>query len=178
VQTCALPIFVLDKTGTVTTGVMSVAEVIALQGTETPELLRLAGAVEYASEHPIAQAIAAHAAEEIGDLPGVEGFANTAGLGVSGTVDGHTVLAGRPKFLEAEGLSLSSEAAGVLAEAQDAGRTSITVGWDGEVRGIITLSDGLKETSTEAVTADRKSTRLNSSHVTISYAVFCLNKQR
>ena len=144
---------VLDKTGTVTTGMMSVAEVIALQGTETAELLRLAGAVEYASEHPIAQAIAAHAAEEIGDLPGVEGFANTAGLGVSGTVDGRTVLAGRPKFLEAEGLSLSSEAAGVLAEAQDAGRTSITVGWDGEVRGIITLSDGLKETSTEAVTA-------------------------
>src|SRR5690625_1966902 len=144
---------VLDKTGTVTTGMMSVAEVIALQGTETAELLRLAGAVEYASEHPIAQAIAAHAAEEIGELPGVEGFANTAGLGVSGTVDGRTVLAGRPKFLEAEGLSLSSEAAAALAEAQDAGRTSITAGWDGEVRGIITLSDGLKETSTEAVTA-------------------------
>lgn len=152
-QVRTIDTIVLDKTGTVTTGVMSVAEVIALQGTEHRELLRLAGAVEYASEHPIAQAIAAHAAEEIGELPGVEGFANTAGLGVSGTVDGRTVLAGRPMFLEAEGLSLSSEAAAALAEAQDAGRTSITVGWDGAIRGIITLSDGLKETSTEAVSA-------------------------
>src|SRR5699024_10615480 len=129
------------------------ADVIALEGTDASELLTRAGSVEHASEHPIAQAIAAHAQDTLGDLPAVIDFQNTPGLGVHGSVDDVLVHAGRPQFLTDAGLAITPAAETTLAEAQASGRTAITVGWEGQIRGIITLADAIKDTSTEAITA-------------------------
>ena len=150
---------VLDKTGTVTTGQMTLIDVIPADGEDADDVLRLAGTVENASEHPIAQAIAAKARERFGELPPVEGFANVEGLGVQGTVDvgdgnaphSHAVLAGRPRLLEEWSQHLPSELAKALADAQAAGRTPIAVGWDGQARGIVVVADAVKPTSAEAI---------------------------
>jgi len=150
---------VLDKTGTVTTGQMTLIDVIPADGEDADQVLRLAGAIENASEHPIAQAIATAGRERFGELPPVEGFANVEGLGVQGTVDvgdetaprSHAVLAGRPRLLEAWSQRLPSELADALAEARAAGRTPIAVGWDGQARGIVVVADAVKPTSAEAI---------------------------
>src|SRR5699024_12222470 len=114
---------VLDKTGTVTTGRMALAETIVADGVDAEELLRLAGAVEEASEHPIARAIAAGAAERSGALPAVDHFENLEGRGVRGVVEGRTVLVGRSGLVE------DQELPAPLAEAKDAaesqGRTAV-----------------------------------------------------
>ncbi|MFG2332103.1 heavy metal translocating P-type ATPase [Streptomyces sp. NPDC048604] len=135
---------VLDKTGTVTTGRMELRKAYAEGGTDENELLRLAGALEHASEHPVARAIAAGAAQRVGELPSVTGFENVPGLGVRGTVDGHRVLAGRPALLEA---------AGIVPPPlpDDRGSTVVAVAWDGVARGVLTVADAVKETSPEAV---------------------------
>jgi Cu+-exporting ATPase len=143
---------VLDKTGTVTTGQMSLVDVVPADGVTGAELLRIAGAVEDASEHPIARAIAAGAKEQVGALPTVEGFTNEAGLGVRGTVDGHEVVIGRAALAG----DLPSELATAKAEADAEGRTSVTVGWDGAVRGLLVVSDTVKPTSAEAIRQLRK----------------------
>lgn len=147
---------VLDKTGTVTTGKMSLVDVIATAGPDeasADEVLRLAGALEDASEHPIAAAIAAGARERLGGtLPPVEAFANAEGRGVSGVVDGHAVVAGRRRWLVEEWAQHLPEdlvAAADRAEAQ--GRTPVWVGWDGQVRGVVVVADTVKPTSAEAV---------------------------
>ncbi len=142
---------VLDKTGTVTTGKMALLDVITAEGTEPDEVLRLVGAVEHASEHPIAQAIAVGAAARIGDLPAVESFANHEGLGVSGVVDGHAVVAGRTALLAERALHLSPglEAAKSAAEAK--AQTAIAAGWDGEARAVLVVADTVKATSAEAI---------------------------
>ncbi|HEV7651004.1 MAG TPA: heavy metal translocating P-type ATPase [Actinophytocola sp.] len=141
---------VLDKTGTVTTGEMSLVDVVTAAGVGERELLRLAGAVEHASEHPIARAIAAGARERVGDLPAVDEFAGEAGLGVRGTVDGHRVVVGR-----AAPAAGTDELPAELAAARDAaaavGRTAVAVGWDGAVRGLLVVSDTVKPTSAAAV---------------------------
>ncbi len=142
---------VLDKTGTVTMGAMSLVDVVAAPGTDQHELLRLAGAVESGSEHPIARAIAAGAAGRVGALPAVEGFANLAGLGVQGQVDGHAVLVGRPRLLEQWSQHLPGDLADALDWAQQAGRTAIAVGWDGQARGVLSVADTVKATSAEAI---------------------------
>ncbi|WP_344322236.1 heavy metal translocating P-type ATPase, partial [Streptomyces macrosporus] len=142
---------VLDKTGTVTTGRMELRDVVAAEGTSEEELLRLAGALEHASEHPIARAIAAGAQERVGALPEVEGFENIAGLGVRGSVDGRKVLVGRERLLTENALETPRELAEARAAAEAAGRTAITVAWDGTVRGVLTVADAVKETSAEAV---------------------------
>ena len=129
-QTRRIGTIVLDKTGTITEGRMELAEVLPLNGATRPEILRLAGAVEAASEHPIAQAIANAARAEVGALPTVVGFRNVAGVGVSGTVDGHAVEVGR-------------------------GGGGITVAWDGEPRATLVVRDTVKATSAEAI-ADLK----------------------
>ncbi|TDV53607.1 heavy metal translocating P-type ATPase [Actinophytocola oryzae] len=147
---------VLDKTGTVTTGQMSLVDVVPAAGVKGVELLRLAGALEHASEHPIARAIAAGARERVGELPTVDGFTNEAGLGVRGTVGGHEVIVGRTSLLAGWADSLPSELAGAKAEADAAGRTSVTVGWDGEIRGLLVVSDTVKPTSAQAVRQLRK----------------------
>ncbi|NUV73103.1 cation-translocating P-type ATPase [Streptomyces fungicidicus] len=142
---------VLDKTGTLTTGRMELTEVLPADGTGETELLRLAGALEHASEHPIARALASAAEERHGPLPPVSGFASTSGLGVRGTVEGRQVAAGRPRLLAEAGMPLPEELERALAAAEARGRTVVAVGWDGAVRGLLTLADALRETSAEAV---------------------------
>lgn len=139
---------VLDKTGTVTTGRMTLQEVYAAEGTDEKQLLRLAGALEHASEHPIARAVAAGAEERVGPLPPVEQFENVPGRGVRGRVEGHDVAAGRLVDLTAE---LPEEVARARREAESEGRTAVVVGWDGTARGVVAVADAVKETSAEAV---------------------------
>jgi Cu+-exporting ATPase len=143
---------VLDKTGTVTTGKMTLVDVIAEPGTDPDELLRLAGALEDASEHPIAQAIAKAATQQTGILPPVEGFANIEGKGVQGVVDGRAVLVGRESLLADWALALSPEVAFAKAQAEDEGKTVVAVGWDGLARGVLVVADTVKPTSAEAIT--------------------------
>ncbi|RMI39538.1 heavy metal translocating P-type ATPase [Streptomyces triticirhizae] len=142
---------VLDKTGTVTEGRMTLLSVATAEGENEAEVLRLAGALENASEHPIARAVAAEAAERTGALPTPEDFANVAGLGVRGVVDGHAVLVGRERLLADWALTLPPELERALAEASAAGRTAVAVAWDGAARGVLVVADAIKPTSARAV---------------------------
>ncbi|MFE7313214.1 heavy metal translocating P-type ATPase [Streptomyces sp. NPDC057555] len=142
---------VLDKTGTVTTGRMTLLATHTADGTDKAEVLWLAGALEHASEHPIAQAVAAGASAEVGTLPVPEDFANLAGLGVQGIVDGHAVLVGRERLLAEWAITLPEELAQAKAAAEAAGRTAITVAWDGAARAVLEVADAVKETSPEAI---------------------------
>ncbi|WUR82627.1 heavy metal translocating P-type ATPase [Streptomyces phaeochromogenes] len=146
---------VLDKTGTVTTGRMTLQEVYAADGTDEKLVLRLAGALEHASEHPVARAVAEGAEARTGPLAAVEGFESVAGLGVRGTVEGHEVLVGRARLLEEAGIALPEELAAFKARAEEDGRTAVAVAWDGVARGVVTVADAVKETSAEAVRALR-----------------------
>jgi Cu+-exporting ATPase len=147
---------VLDKTGTVTEGRMSLARVVTAEGEDKDEVLRLAGALEDASEHPIAAAIATAARDGLGVLPAVGDFANTQGRGVRGRVEGRTVLAGRAAWLREQG---APELPPELAEARDAaeaeGRTVVFTAWEGQVRAALVVADTVKPTSAQAV-ADLK----------------------
>jgi Cu+-exporting ATPase len=143
---------VLDKTGTVTTGRMSLVEVAVADGVDPAEALRLAGALEHASEHPIALAIARAAAED-GPLPAVEGFANREGLGVQGVVDGHALVVGRPALLAEWAMHLPPELDAARRAAEASGRTAIAAGWDGQARSVFVVADTVKDTSAEAVAA-------------------------
>ncbi|GAA2491712.1 heavy metal translocating P-type ATPase [Streptomyces longisporus] len=147
---------VLDKTGTVTTGRMQLQDVFTAPDVDENELLRLAGSLEHASEHPIAQAIAAGATERTGSLPTVDNFENVAGLGVQGVVGGHAVLVGREKLLQEWVVELPRELAEAKAAAEAEGRTAVAVAWDGEARGVLTVADAIKETSAEAVAELRR----------------------
>ncbi|WP_413451784.1 heavy metal translocating P-type ATPase [Georgenia phoenicis] len=138
---------VLDKTGTVTEGRMELADVTG----DRAEVLRLAGAVEAASEHPIAQAVAAGARAELGDLPEVIGFANHAGRGVGGTVEGRTVLVGRPAWLTEQGVTVPDGVTRDHRDAERTGATAVVVAWDGTARGVLAVRDTVKATSAEAV---------------------------
>lgn len=146
---------VLDKTGTVTTGRMALVDVVAAAGEEPDEVLRLAGALEHASEHPIARAIATAAAEH-GVLPETEDFANLEGLGVQGIVAGHAVLVGRPKLLAEWSQHLPADLEDALARAQAGGGTAVAVGWDGAARGIVVVADEPKPTSAQAIAGLRE----------------------
>jgi P-type Cu+ transporter len=139
---------VLDKTGTITTGTMTLLDVITSDGEQPDELLRLAGAVEHGSEHPIAKAIAKGAMDKVGDLPVVQEFTNFRGLGVRGVVDGHEVTAGRQRLFPQ---GLPEELKTSVRQAESAGRTAITVGWDDQARGVLVVADTVKPTSAEAV---------------------------
>ncbi|MDX6345803.1 MAG: P-type Cu+ transporter [Streptomyces sp.] len=144
---------VLDKTGTVTTGKMTLLDVHVADGRYGDEalVLRLAGALEHASEHPIAQAVAAGAAQQVGPLPVPEDFANIPGLGVQGIVEGHAVLVGREKLLAEWAMALPDALAAAKAEAEAKGRTAIAVAWDGEARAVLEVADAVKPTSAEAI---------------------------
>ncbi|MFF0218901.1 heavy metal translocating P-type ATPase [Streptomyces vinaceus] len=142
---------VLDKTGTVTTGRMTLAGVHPAEGVDERELLRLAGALEHASEHPIARAVATGATERAGTLPAPESFEALAGLGVQGVVDGHAVLVGREQLLADWSIPLPAGLADAKAAAETAGSTAVLVAWDGAARGVLTVADAVKETSAEAV---------------------------
>ncbi|MFI1604411.1 heavy metal translocating P-type ATPase [Streptomyces griseofuscus] len=136
---------VLDKTGTVTTGRMTLQTVYAADGEDEQELLRLAGALEHASEHPVARAVAAGAEERVGTLPAVEHFENVPGRGVRGRVDGREVAAGRLYD------DVPEELARAAAEAEREGRTAVLAGWDGRARGVLAVADAIKETSAAAI---------------------------
>ncbi|OAH63571.1 carbonate dehydratase [Dietzia cinnamea] len=145
---------VLDKTGTVTTGQHALVSTTVADGEDRAEVLRRAGAVEDASEHPIARAIAAGAREEVGALPAVEGFRNHEGLGVSGRVgvdDDEVVVVGRPALLAERGMPLPHELEAAFTEAAQAGRTAVAVGWGGRARGVLVVADQIKDTSAEAI---------------------------
>jgi len=142
---------VLDKTGTVTTGVMTLVGVVPGVGEDEDEILRLAGALESASEHPIARAVARAAVERLGELPGVQQFLSTDGLGVEGVVEGRDVVVGRVRFLADHGLALLSELDVVYESAQDDGSTPVVVAWDGRVRAVLVVADAVKPTSADAV---------------------------
>jgi Cu+-exporting ATPase len=150
-STRAVDTVVLDKTGTVTEGKMTLTGVHLADGEDAAEVLRLAGALEHASEHPIAQAVARGAAERVGELPAVEDFAGIEGLGVQGVVDGHAVLVGRPALLAEWSQHLPAELERALTAAQAAGRTAVAVGWDGKARAVLVVADTIKPTSAEAV---------------------------
>jgi Cu+-exporting ATPase len=152
-STRAIDTIVLDKTGTVTAGRMSLADVAAAAGQDADEVLRLAGAVEDASEHPVAAAIAAGARERLcASLPLVRDFANTQGLGVSGVVGEHAVAVGRSDWLESEwAMAVPEPLALRAAGAQAAGQTAVFAGWDGQVRGVLVVADTVKPTSAAAV---------------------------
>jgi Cu+-exporting ATPase len=174
-QTRRADTVVLDKTGTVTEGRMRLVDVVPAPGEDTVEVLRLAAAVEAASEHPVARAItdagrrpgaaaaalARSGAAGIGaapagtpgpELPAVEGFTSTPGHGVQGVVDGHAVVVGRGTWL-AEDWSqpVPPELEDARHESEGAGRTVVLVGWDGAVRGLLSVADTVKPTSAEAV---------------------------
>ncbi|MFJ5027551.1 heavy metal translocating P-type ATPase [Streptomyces sp. NPDC088560] len=136
---------VLDKTGTVTTGRMTLQAVHVAAGEDEKELLRLAGALEHASEHPVARAIAAGAEERAGALPEVEHFENVPGRGVRGRVDGREVAVGRLYDVLPHSLVQAAR------EAEEQGRTAVVAGWDGRARGVLAVADTVKETSAEAI---------------------------
>ncbi|MFG2181055.1 heavy metal translocating P-type ATPase [Streptomyces abikoensis] len=147
---------VLDKTGTVTTGRMTLQDVVTAPGVTEHDLLRLAGALEHASEHPIARAIADGAAARTGTLPVPESFENVAGLGVQGVVEGHAVLVGRETLLAEWVIELPAELAAAKAAAEAEGRTAVAVAWDGAARGVLTVADAVKDTSARAIAELRR----------------------
>ncbi|WP_069162002.1 heavy metal translocating P-type ATPase [Nocardia altamirensis] len=147
---------VLDKTGTVTTGTMTLLNVVAAEGEDADRILALAGALEDSSEHPIAQAIAKAAKDRFGALGTVEGFANIEGLGVQGVVDGHAVLVGRSRLLDDWAQHLDADLERAMQTAESAGKTAVAVGWDGAARGVLVVADAVKPTSAEAISQLRR----------------------
>ncbi len=152
-STRSVDTIVLDKTGTVTAGRMSLAEVIVGEGIDRGDTVRLVGALEDASEHPIAQAIAKAARSEHDALPSVEDFRSHEGLGVEGVVDGHALIVGRAALLEQWAMPLTAELDAAKRAAESRGQTAIVAGWDGEARAVFVVADTIKPTSPEAITA-------------------------
>ena len=146
---------VLDKTGTVTTGSMSLRDVIPATDESEETVLRLAGALEDASEHPVGRAVAEAARRRFGHAAPVSGFRNLEGLGVEGAVTWHgvphAVVAGRPQLLADRSLTLPPELLGAVEEGRAAGGTVVAVAWDGRARGLVVVGDRVKDTSAEAV---------------------------
>ena len=148
----AVDTVLLDKTGTMTTGVMTVAGVLAADGTGRETLLRYAGAVEQASEHPVAAAIAGAAQAELGELPQADRFVAMPGLGARGTVHGHDVVIGREDLFAHLELTVPAGLASACRAPEQAGRTVVMAGWDGQARGAITVADAVKPSAAAAVT--------------------------
>ena len=142
---------VLDKTGTVTTGAMALVDVVVIDGTEESEVLRLVGGLEDASEHPIGRAVAAAARRGVGELPGVESFQATRGLGVQGVIDGHAVVAGQARFMADWSLTVPPRLADAKEAAEGLGQTAVLAGWDGELRAALVVADTVKPTSAQAI---------------------------
>lgn len=152
-STRSVDTIVLDKTGTVTSGRMTLVDAITESGTDRSQMLRLAGALEHASEHPIARAVTQGALDELGTLPPVDDFVALAGRGVQGMIDGHAVVVGRPALLADWAQPLTSALDAAAARAEGEGRTVVAVGWDGRARGILTVADAVRPTSAEAIAA-------------------------
>jgi Cu+-exporting ATPase len=147
----SVTVVVLDKTGTVTTGEMSVAGVRPADGVARGELLRYAGAVEQASEHAVAAAISAAAAEEGGPLPQADEFRALPGLGARGIVDGREVTVGREKLLTGQGMAVPADLAAQCRSWEQSGCTAVLIGWDGAIRGAVAVTDTVKPSAAPAV---------------------------
>ncbi len=147
----AVDTVLLDKTGTVTTGGMAVTGVLTADGWDREALLRLTGAVEQASEHPVAAAITAAAQQELGALPQAERFLAMPGLGARGTVDGHDVIIGREHLFTDRGLAVPADLASECRRWEQSGRTVVLAGSDGQVRGAVAVADTIKGSAAEAV---------------------------
>ncbi len=141
----------LDKTGTVTTGSMAVFAVDVAGGSTRADMLRYAGAVEQASGHPVAAAIAALARRECGELPQAERFVNLPGRGALGVVDGREVIVGRARLLTDRGFAVPGEFAAAAAGWEREGRTMVLAGWNGTARGAFAVGDAVKESAAAAV---------------------------
>ena len=152
----AIDVVVLDKTGTVTTGQMELTDVRPTVGVTRAALLRCAGAVERASEHPVAAAISAAAGREVGSLPLAENFRALPGLGARGTVDGHQVVIGRERLLAEQGMTVSADLTMQCHEWEQAGRIGVLIGWDGAARGALAVADTVKPSAAAAVAALRE----------------------
>lgn len=151
-QTRTIDTIVLDKTGTLTTGRMSVVAVVAAEGVDEAELVRAAAATEQGSEHPVGRAIVLDAETRGTDVAGAESFASVQGLGVQAIIDGRLVTVGRRSWLEQDwSVTIPESLAEVFTGAETAGETAVMVAWDGQARGVITLGDTLKPTSADAV---------------------------
>ena len=144
---------VLDKTGTLTTGVMAVTGVRPAEGISREALLRRLGAVEEASGHPVAVAVAAAARAELGSLPRAGGFVSLPRLGASGVVDGAEVIAGREKLLRDRGLTIPPDLAGACTKWERVGRTVVLAGWDGQAHGAVAVADTVKPSAAPAIAA-------------------------
>jgi cation-transporting P-type ATPase A/B/Cu+-exporting ATPase len=138
---------VLDKTGTLTTGRMTVTDLACAHGTSTRTLLRLAGSVEQASEHPVAVAIAARAVQDVGSLPEVQSFVALPGLGAEGTVEGHRVTIGRADRPDAAVSAMADQ----CAEWEREGRSAVVVRRDGIVVGVLAVADTIRDSAVPAV---------------------------
>jgi P-type Cu+ transporter len=147
----AVDVVVLDKTGTVTTGQMSLAALCPADGVSRGELLRCAGAVEQASEHAVAAAITVAAATESAPLPQAQGFRALPGLGARGTVEGREVVVGRERLLADQGLTVPADLAAQCRDWEQAGRTAVLAGWDGAARGAIAVADTVKPSAAVAI---------------------------
>ncbi len=141
---------VLDKTGTLTTGTMTVAEVVALPGVDVERLRRLVAAAESGSEHPIGRAITASVS---GPLPASSDFSAVPGRGVTAVVDGHTVLAGNLRFLDDSRIAVPDDLRTAITAAAAQGRSTVVVAWDGQVRGFVAVADAAKPTAARAIEA-------------------------
>ena len=151
-STRTIDTIVLDKTGTVTTGRMSLQDVITADDEDRRAVLRLSGALEHASEHPIARAIADAAMQQQRTLPAVEAFSSVQGMGVRGRIEAHDVAVGRPAWLLRElGLPLPQTLVAAMTAAEQQGRTVVAASWDGQVRGLLVVSDTVKPTSLQAI---------------------------
>ncbi|MFC9996019.1 heavy metal translocating P-type ATPase [Nocardia sp. NPDC127526] len=146
---------VLDKTGTVTTGKMTLAEVIPAAGVDADELLSVAAAVEHGSEHPVAKAVVNGAKDRDLDTEQVDQFVSHGGKGVQGLVGDRAVVIGRTELLDDWSIQLPEALAAAKTEAEQAGKTAIVVAWDGEARGILVIADAIKPTSAQAISEMR-----------------------
>jgi P-type Cu+ transporter len=146
---------VLDKTGTVTTGQMTVTGVQLSSGTRRADLLRYAGSVEQASEHAVAAAVTAAARDEPVPLATADGFAALAGLGARGVVDGHEVIIGRERLCADRQITVPAGLAGWCRSREQAGCTTVLVSWDGAIRGALAVTDTVKPSAPAAVSGLR-----------------------
>lgn len=142
---------VLDKTGTVTTGAMTLAGVHCIESVSRDEVLRLAGAVEKGSEHPIARAIVSAAEDELGVLPALDEFMAMPGVGATGRLDGTIITVGREEVFRERLVIIPTVLRDALAASRERGETAVVVAWDAQAKAVISVADQPKSTSPDAI---------------------------
>ncbi|MFZ2963643.1 MAG: heavy metal translocating P-type ATPase [Rhodoglobus sp.] len=151
-QTRIVDTIVLDKTGTITTGQMSLLGVVAAAGESEAEVLRIAAAAENGSEHPVGRAIVAGARDRGVDIVAVDSFSSLQGHGVRAVVDGNLVVVGRASWITAEwSLTMPAEISSAVEAAEARAETAVVIAWDGAVRGLVSVADTIKPTSAAAI---------------------------